>query len=70
MAAITEIIVSEADEEVLRQAEQILRNIYNKALETIYIKIVNDDREEIKFLNKPEFYQSIIKSADLILEII
>lgn len=70
MATVTEIVVCKADEEVLRQAEQILKSIYNDALETTYIKVVNDKREEVKLLNMPEFYRSIIKSADLISEII
>ena len=70
MATVTEIVVCKADEETLRQAEQILKSIYNEALETTYIKIVNDKREEIKLLNMPEFYRSIINSADLISEII
>lgn len=70
MTAVTEIVVCKADEEVLRQAEQILKSIYDEALETIYIKVVNDKREEIKLLNMPEFYRSIINSADLISEII
>lgn len=70
MATIKEIVVCKADEEVLRQAEQILKSIYNEALETTYIKVVNDKREEVKLLNTPEFYHSIINSADLISEIV
>ena len=70
MATVTEIVVCKADEETLGQAEQILKSIYNEALETTYIKIVNEKREEIDLLNMSGFYHSIIDSAVLISEIV
>ena len=70
MTTVTKIVVCKADEEVLRQAEQILKSIYNDAIDADWLKIVDDKGKEIKLLNMPEFYWSIGGNANFISQIV